>query len=728
MKKGVLLFVSCLTIGLLTGCNGKINIKWNNYDGSTLEIDENVRKGSMPTYDGNTPVRLDDDGNYYVFKGWSPEVKTASKSVTYVAQYDSYSKVNIQEDELAYTDALPSATKDGNILHCFCWTFKQIKENLPYIAEAGFKSVQTSPVQTPKSSGSAWWAYYQPLSFSIATKSPLGTKQDLQDLCEEADNYGISVIVDIVFNHLANTKSKDYEEDGTPKVSPEVEKYEEYIYQHRNDAENPTFHHNKNATGSGSDTQYYPAGDLPDLNTGHPIVQQRALALLKECIDVGVDGFRFDAAKHIETPTDPDYPSDFWPNTLGVAKEYYKEKNNNKELYAYGEILGAPANRPISAYTAYMNVTDDYYGANLMNSVMSYSGQKMAVSALGKDTDASNIVGWLESHDTYAEESTHSKALRINQAWPILASRKNYKGLFLARPDDALSVGIVNDYQYRDETIAAANRFHNRFINGEEYLSYSVSVAINERVNGEDKGAVVVNSLGQATVQVDLPHLGTGIYYNQLTGEKVYVRDTHAIVNLDENGVAILTRTHNLPHPSLTISDRKGSFLDTKTINFSVKNATTMSYSINGGEEISFTNSKTLVLNKNQAVDDVINLTIKASNEQFQLEETFTYKVVELVPGYYNVINVNPDYFTDYDIYMWSWNKGALGYWNQNFTVQNGVILVDTTNFAGFLLALFEKDYQIPNINAWDYDGVLKQTVDISGTLLDQGYFDASDF
>ena len=34
-------------------------------------------------------------------------------------------------------------------------------------------------------------------------------------------------------------------------------------------------------------------------------------ALLKECIDAGIDGFRFDAAKHIETPEDPNFASSF---------------------------------------------------------------------------------------------------------------------------------------------------------------------------------------------------------------------------------------------------------------------------------------------------------------------------------------------------------------------------------------------------------------------------------
>ena len=39
---------------------------------------------------------------------------------------------------------------DGAILHCWCWSFNTIKEQLPNIAEAGFTSVQTSPINQCK--------------------------------------------------------------------------------------------------------------------------------------------------------------------------------------------------------------------------------------------------------------------------------------------------------------------------------------------------------------------------------------------------------------------------------------------------------------------------------------------------------------------------------------------------------------------------------------------------
>ena len=329
IKKRIFVFLglSSMSLSFLTGCGAKYyTIQFVNYDGTLLEKYVDVEKGAEVSYQGNKPVRYDDASNYYVYAGWDQEVTVAKKNVTYTATYTAYPLTDVAETPDTYVDALPSATADGTILHAFCWKYSDIESQLPYIARAGYKSVQLMPVQVPKSSGSSWWAYYQPLAFRIADgdESPLGTKAELSELCTKAETYNISIIADIVFNHMANISDKDLEEDKTPKVSPIVETYEPYIYQHRNDAENPTFHHNPNAEGSGAETQVYPYGGLPDLNTANTYVQGRALDLLKECIDVGIDGFRFDAAKHIESPEDPQYPSDFWPNTLGKAKEYYR--------------------------------------------------------------------------------------------------------------------------------------------------------------------------------------------------------------------------------------------------------------------------------------------------------------------------------------------------------------------------------------------------------------------
>ena len=42
--------------------------------------------------------------------------------------------------------------QDGVILHCWDWSFNNIKEQIPAIAAAGYTAVQTSPIQEAKES------------------------------------------------------------------------------------------------------------------------------------------------------------------------------------------------------------------------------------------------------------------------------------------------------------------------------------------------------------------------------------------------------------------------------------------------------------------------------------------------------------------------------------------------------------------------------------------------
>ena len=151
------------------------------------------------------------------------------------AAITSVNAAEIDSAQVASADnTLRDKVGDGVMLHAFNWSYNTIKENLPAIAAAGYTTVQTSPVQQPKdysTSGDVvgqWWKLYQPISFHIAEKSWLGTKDDLKSLCDEADKYGIKIICDIVSNHVANA-----DEDKPNAVSNQVKQYEPDFYRNR---------------------------------------------------------------------------------------------------------------------------------------------------------------------------------------------------------------------------------------------------------------------------------------------------------------------------------------------------------------------------------------------------------------------------------------------------------------------------------------------------------------
>ena len=623
-----------------------------------------------------------------------------------------------------YVDVLPSDGNEGVILHAFDWKFEQIKNNLPAISEAGYKVVQTSPVAQPKSGGANWMMFYQPVSFSIADNSPLGSKQDLQDLCTEADKYGINIICDIVFNHMGTNGQKDSK--GLPVVDKEVETYEPYIYQHQDEC----FRHytSSEVSGSGLTTMLYDG--LPDLNTGNAHVQERALSLLKECIDVGVDGFRFDAAKHIETSKDTQYASNFWENTLGVAKEYYKTKNSGKELIAYGEILNdVDGGRPLTSYTSIMKVTDNSYGNDVYTGITKKDPSKL-IKDYSKSTDCSNLITWVESHDTFLHGGGGKKEKSIARMWSILAARKDTMPLFFARPDtseDNCTVGKVADYNFESEYIAISNRFHNRFVGANEEERVSGDYYVNERYSNSDQGALVFDSKGTEKGKVTFTHLEDGYYFDQMTNKQYHVKGGKTTIEFHEYGYAILTKTNNPLRVTYTVSQRDTKYVNGFKVKLEVQNASSAAYILNDGAEVPFTGSVQVDISGDLAAGQQTKLTLKASNGVYEIKRSWIYEKIELIDGYFNVLNVKPEYLSDYELYIWSWSPGKYSKDKYTYNTEKRTLLIANevvSGWAGFLLVLFTKNTAPKTSDAWD-DSCLKQTGDIDPKA---GFFDAQGF
>ncbi len=92
MKKKLLFLIPLLALSL-AGCKTTpkvptYTVTWLDYNGVILEIDSNVKKGSMPSFDKDLPSRESDDQYNYSFKEWLPALTEVTQDVTYRATYN----------------------------------------------------------------------------------------------------------------------------------------------------------------------------------------------------------------------------------------------------------------------------------------------------------------------------------------------------------------------------------------------------------------------------------------------------------------------------------------------------------------------------------------------------------------------------------------------------------------------------------------------------------------
>lgn len=84
-------------------------VSWKNYDGSVLETDTGVVRGTTPEYNGATPEKAEDENFTYTFDGWSPALEAVTGDVEYVAQFTAVSK----RVDPTYTVTIPAAVTEG---------------------------------------------------------------------------------------------------------------------------------------------------------------------------------------------------------------------------------------------------------------------------------------------------------------------------------------------------------------------------------------------------------------------------------------------------------------------------------------------------------------------------------------------------------------------------------------------------------------------------------------
>lgn len=557
------------------------------------------------------------------------------------------------KSETGLETKLQDNISDGVILHALCWGYSSIEKNIPAIAAAGYSAVQVSPVQQPKDMNTStnvsgqWWKMYQPVSLSLAKDSWVGTAAQLKSLCTTAHQYGVKIICDVVTNHLGATSEKSYESKPYIKLADEVKTYESTLWNSTGMVQNNPYFHDPSGEASDGDARAVTqlvSSKCPDLNTGNTIVQNRVINLLKECIDAGADGFRFDAAKHIETPADSSIsPNNYWTNVINGANSYASGKG--KSIFYYGEVLNTPGNgRAISGYTnlngGKYRVTDNQASASVRGGVTGKNASTAANLNCSKAGGNGKAVVWAESHDTFLNTTGESTAGVSNsdivKTWALLAAHKDALPLYFARTTSMQMGGAATDTTYKSTAVAEANKFHNNFVNESEKCGASGSIAYVARGT---KGVVLVNTNGTtASASVSGTGLADGDYKDMITGNVFRVSGGTVTGNIGSTGVAVVAQGDTTP---MAYADQETQTFkgDTLTVGLSLTNATSGTYQLENYTPKSFTGSPKIKIGSDYKKGETIKLTLTATDGKTTTSSVYYYtKSVATGSGVYVIV------------------------------------------------------------------------------------------
>lgn len=431
----------------------------------------------------------------------------------------------------------PEATNEEIILHAWSWNFPTIAENMQKIAESGYTIIQTSPVQAcfspdggnkkifDENEGS-WYHYYQPTDWTIGNNI-VGSRDELKEMMDSANKYGVRVIVDVLPNHTAfdiNTVSENFYKavGGRKKMF------------HTNGLRGIVDYNDRTqCTLEGT-------GGLPDVNTENPRFQKYYMQFVNDLLALGIRGFRYDTAKHIGVHSDPVdkqagvKENDFWDVATGrKAVKGVKLAVPYDSLFVYGEVL-QDRNVPEAEYADYFGQTASSYGHVLREALAHRSAKGIDLVNWYHSAAPEYLTTWVESHDTYcnAHESAGLTDAQIRTGWVFLTARQNGTPLFYSRPMNSTRqnywgdniLGARGNDEFFHPEVVAVNKFRAAMVGEKEDIQVSENGEV-LAVNRGNKGIAIVNISDKVNPLELKTMLADGVYKDKVNGMPFVVVD-----------------------------------------------------------------------------------------------------------------------------------------------------------------------------------------------------------
>ncbi len=599
--------------------------------------------------------------------------------------------------------------EDGTILQAFSWDFKTIKASLPDIAAAGFSAVQTSPINECLEGedggmqlygNGKWYYHYQPTDFKIGNYQ-LGTRDEFKELCEEADKYGIKIIVDIIANH----------------TTPQLDAVSKDLIEAGGGSFDTLFHKNnsKDIKDYGDRLMCTTAkmGGLPDINTERPSFQEYFISFVNDCIACGADGFRYDTAKHIGLPDDPKeddgFENNFW-------KRVTKDIDKADDMFIYGEVLQGNNDRIADYINEIGRTTSSSYGSKLRAALMNNIVDTSSVKEYWLGNAPLNMVTWVESHDNYINDGTAFDLTneQVLLGWSIIAARKDGTPLFFSRPYNCTTesiwgmnrIGAQGDDIYKSSTVSAVNFFRTAMIGEEENLVNPNKDSTILMIERGKKGAVIVNTIGEKAVDFETS-LADGKYVDRVDGKTEYtVKDGKLSCDskIKGNSVVVLYNdgftAHDAPANAGVAKDTVFTFeKGSMDVTLTLENADEGQYTISGGESKSFKDGDKVTLTPTDGGATILELTAENKSGLKTYEKLAFYKpeVFEVKKGEKIYFEKPSDWDDEINVYIYNESGEEIGDWP-------GTAM--TKEADGKYSYTFEKDWSSPLVIFNDGDKI----------------------
>ncbi|KAK0060648.1 alpha-amylase [Biomphalaria pfeifferi] len=282
------------------------------------------------------------------------------------------------------------------IVHLFNWKWKDIAlECERFLGPKGFCGVQISPpnehlVERPNR---PWSERYAPVSYKLTSRS--GTEAELRDMVNRCKRVGVRIYADIVINHMAGVGFSGVGSAGShfDANKREFSGVPYSISDFNMVGRCPNSDNNIHNYDDVNDVRNCNMGGLTDLWQEKEWVRGKIADYMNSLIDIGLAGFRVDAAKHM------------WPGDLDVIWARLHNVDGGRP-FVYQEVIAGGAVHA-SEYYHLGYVTEFNYGEQLKYAINHFENLRGVVHLDWGMAPTEHAFVFMDNHDNQRGGQLH---------------------------------------------------------------------------------------------------------------------------------------------------------------------------------------------------------------------------------------------------------------------------------------------------------------------------------